>query len=1045
MAAAVPLSLAILSACSWRLFFCARDSRLEAALLTSVFTISVWGICGALCLIVGAFTPLYCAGAVVAAAVAVLGLRARIGPPRPSPARRKTSPLALATCGALLLVGVGLRSPPMDAALAGRDQGTYMLRAAAAARDGALSRTNPALAAASRSLNDRPGPADIVGLYPVDDLLHREGVYEGAYRPGFYLADRSTGTVVPQFLHLFPALLGMTRWWLPAALTPCLNLFISALWLLMSFRVGLRFFQRELPALAWVATLALDPLAIWVGRNPLTEPLDALLWMTALLCLLRETTDGDRAPLAAAFFLGVAAWLRGNIWLLAPIMLVPLLLPTRVPSDTEQSERDAEHEVTDKPRPRGDGWLAPLALWWLLAVTSLIVHAMTSFPYLHDELQRLSLATSLTPAKIVWGAGGATLAVAGAATLRHALSSRAGPGVRRVAGLHGVLFVGSACILLGVIVARKIWLASATSAGLARLDLLWPAATAPVLLVAFAGGTWLVTSRDGAPPALGELRKQPMFSAMVLAVLGQASLYALPTLPQTGLFYYGRYLLPQLLPLAYGLCVAGLFAVGRRITRARARRAWEGITCVVLVGWVAGPLILSPTQRIQEYAASRSLVESIAGQLPAGSVVIAGGEGWLRAHTFNQVAGALELEHDVTVLPYRTREAAFATAMELLVGQPTFESSPPPPVFLLLNESTKDRPGGPDTRRAVVDLDLPAPLHTEPLATYELFGHRLERSAQERPTHALRNEIRLVLASVTHPSTAGSRTFPIPNAPSMTSDDPHGQALTCVRDERGWTVSLPPMKQGPRWLSLRVPPDQRDRVSRWRVLVDSQAFDAAILGEKRAERSTLGPWLLRAPPRTVTVIGATASTCDRALVSVSVSSLAPPPARPPLEGAVPHHRVTPPLAERGGYGQTQWTYGHIFNRFRLGASSSHELAGDSIWLSSDRPLTFPPSALGSGSYEVSLTLKGLDALDDDAANGRILVEIDGADPLELALDTLPSARVWTPVVGSVQLDAGAVGLSVTLAHPHHRSRVLLRDVALIPTSGGEEADPSNMR
>ncbi len=1046
MAAAVPISLVILLACSWRLFSYARNSPLERALIASVFTISVGGICGALCLVAGTFSPIHCAGSMVVAGLLVLGFCTRLSSPPASNARSQVSRLAVAACGALLLLGLGLRSPPMDAALAGRDQGTYMLRAAAAAKDGALWRTNPALAAAAQALDERPGPADIVGLYPVDKRPYREGVYEGAYRPGFYLADRSEGLVVPQFLHLFPALLGMTRWSLPGALTPAINLFISALWLLTSFCVGLRVFRRELPALAWTATLCLDPLAIWVGRNPLTEPLDALLWMTALLCLLRKPSDRGRAPLAAAFFLGVTAWLRGNMWLLAPIMLLPLLVPTRTPSKTEPATHDGVRETTLEARDTGDAPFAVLGIWWFLVVSSLTVHAISSFPYLHDELKRLALTTSLTPTKVVWGGGVATVAIAAAATLRHARSSRATPSLRRGAGPHRMLFVSAFYLTIGAILVRQMWLTSVPAAGLARLDLLWPAVTVPVLILAFVGGRRLVMTSAEPHPTLAGLRTEPLCVAMVMAIAGQVILYALPTLPQTGLFYYGRYLLPQLLPLAYGLCVAGLFAIGHRITRMRIRRRWEAITCVALVGWVASPLVFSPIQRIQEHAASRSLLESIASQIPEGSVVIAGGEGWLRAHTFNQVAGALEMEHDVTVLPYRTREAAFATAMELMVDVPPSTSSAPPTVFLLLNESTKNRPSGPGARRAIVDLNLPPPLHVEPQATYELFGHRLKRSAIARPTQALRNEIRLVLASVTLDPTATSRTFSVGSASAPVMRERKDGSVQCIQDDRGWTFRLPPMDAGPQWLTLRVPPAQRDHAKAWRVLARTRVLDAATLKETRAERTTLGPWLLRAPPEQLTVVGATASTCDEVLTSIVVSSLAPPATGPSVREGVPHHRITPPVSERGGYGQTHWTTGYVFNRFRLGASASYTLDGDSITLRSGHPLRFPPSALASGSYEVSLTLKGLDALDDVAAGGRILVELEGSEPLELALDDAPSAGVWTPTVGMVKLGRRAVaGLSVTLDLPQASAHVLLRDVALIPASEEPTAASPKLR
>lgn len=1046
MAVAVLLSFATLMACSWRLFSYARDVRLEAAVLSTVLSITVCGISGTLCLVAGSFTPLHCAGLNALAALGLLGIRSLLRPVPIPQSRAMASPLTLVACAALIILGIGLRSPPMDAALAGRDQGTYMLRAAAAARHGAIVRTNPALATASASIEDRPGPADIVGLYPVDHVPHREGVYEGAYRPGFYLADRSQGSVVPQFLHLFPALLGMLRWLIPADLTPTLNVGLSALWLLVCFCVGLRIFGRELAALTWTAILCLDPLAIWVGRNPLTEPLDALLWMTALLCLLRKSSDGARAPISAAFFLGAAAWARGNMWLVAPLMLVSLLVPSPRASASNTSQDDTVSEPTSEPFNGGDGRLGALATWWFLLSSSLAIHAITSFPYLHDELRRLSLPAEITPNRIIWGVCIASLVIAVAAKIGQSPVPLARSFSPVVATVRARLLGTSTFLLVVVVATRKFWLVGSTTAGLARIDLLWPAITAPVLALALIGGLHLAIGSDAPSPKMRALHSDPVFGAMLLAIVGQAALYALPTLPQSGLFYYGRYLLPQLLPLVYGLAVAGVFTLGLRMKSGHMRGACAWVTSVTLVGWVASSLVLTPAQRIEEYAASRQLIEELAEQIPPRAVVIAGGEGWLHAHTYNQVAGALEIEHDITVLPYRTREAAFATAMELLVHRPLAEASPPPPVFLLLNESGKDRPGGPGVRRALIDVDFPAPLRIEPVAAFELFGHRLERSGDRRPERVLRNEIRLVLASVAKDATSNSRTFSIAAATTPLGEQ-RGDVLACIRDgDYGWSVRLPRAERGgPVWMSLVVPPRQRANARNWRVSIDSMPHDPAILKEKRAERSTLGPWLLRAPPSLVTIQGATAATCADALSSLTLTHVGDRTTRAP-SGNLTHRRIAPALSERGGYGDTTWTYGHMFNRFRLGARAPHVLEGDSIWLRRDHPIHFPPMLLGPGSYEVSATLKGLESLDlANTEDWRIVFEFDGADPLELALGDRPQGSVWTPVVGIIRADAPVLGLSVTLHAPDERARVELRDVALIPVVPGVEAAPTKLR
>jgi hypothetical protein len=100
----------------------------------------------------------------------------------------------------------------MDYALAGRDQGTYTLRAEHTARTSAIAFVDPVLERAGAERGQRSGPDDLLGLYPRRGESWRTDVYEGSYRPGFYLADRESGVVVPQFLHLHPMLLTAAIW-----------------------------------------------------------------------------------------------------------------------------------------------------------------------------------------------------------------------------------------------------------------------------------------------------------------------------------------------------------------------------------------------------------------------------------------------------------------------------------------------------------------------------------------------------------------------------------------------------------------------------------------------------------------------------------------------------------------------------------------------------------------------------------------------------------------------------------------------------------------
>ncbi|MGB1698875.1 MAG: hypothetical protein ACPHRO_02900, partial [Nannocystaceae bacterium] len=161
---------------------------------------------------------------------------------------------------------------------------------------------------------------------------------------------------------------------------------------------------------------------------------------------------------------------------------------------------------------------------------------------------------------------------------------------------------------------------------------------------------------------------------------------------------------------------------------------------------------------------------------------------------------------------------------------------------------------------------------------------------------------------------------------------------------------------------------------------------------------------------------------------------------------ITHHRISPSLGERQGYGDTTWVYGHVFNRFRLGAHSGRDLEADSIWLTRDHPLQFPPIYVRPGAYEVSLTLTGLDELrDTDTSEWHITVAFDDEAPVELEFPAELSTRIWTPTLGLVHPRTPALGLSVTLHTPLDNARVQLRDVTLIDVSGIPEETPSKLR
>ncbi|MBA3546287.1 MAG: hypothetical protein H0T76_07390, partial [Nannocystis sp.] len=267
---------------------------------------------------------------------------------------------------ALATLTLALRWPAIPAELGGRDQGTYVLRARHTLRTGALGLVDPVLAAAGRAQGSRPGPGDILGLYPIESGPGRDDRYEGAYRPGFYLASRTRGEVVPQFLHLHPTLLATAGLVVGADHMGALLYLQALLAVLAMWALGRRLWPRGPWALLAALLYALSPIAVWVQRTPLTESLTGLLLLAAALALARGLRTGEDMTVHAALLLGATGWIRGNAWLTAPLVLALLWL---------------------SPRSGPRRLAGPAALFGMLML-SLATHVATSYPYLFDELRR---------------------------------------------------------------------------------------------------------------------------------------------------------------------------------------------------------------------------------------------------------------------------------------------------------------------------------------------------------------------------------------------------------------------------------------------------------------------------------------------------------------------------------------------------------------------------------------------------------------------------------------------------------------------------------
>jgi hypothetical protein len=932
---------------------------------------------------------------------------------------------------AIVAAGVALRLPTIPAPLAGRDQGTYELRAAATMRTGSIGWTDQTLAQAGRELDSgAAGPIDILGLYPTSDEPWRADRYEAAYRPGAYLGDREAGEVVPQFFHLHPMLLAVAglafaRPWL--AIT-----WASALWLLAFACCARRLWPRGPWAAMAVILVVGSPLAIWTGRTPLSEnPMAALEW-AAVLVALRLRDGSERASWRAgpwarseaegvgarggeaehdpsparqredgawwlAGLLALAAFVRGNALLMLPIVLALAWL---------------------RPRTRGSH-AAHLLLAGLLA--SVIVHAATSYPYLHDELLRRLPGTGLGPVSLI------TLALLGAGAwvlVDRELARRSDAAAILTAALPRVL-------ALGLLAAFVLWwsLRSRAPEGppFARLD------AAPVLLGlpllgAAAIGTIVLARRWRATP------HELWLLALAAVVPCTAALYAPRELPALAFFYYGRYLVPELLPAAALLATAAIEALVTWLPRKRLATFVGLLLGAGLIASVSGPMVRHPQMRLREHASGRDAVEWLAARLPADAIVIAGGEGWHHGHTHNQVGGALTMAHGIEVLPYRTREDAWLSAWELLVAGPTRRGEASPPVFLLVNEAAHQYTRDDGARVALLDDQLWAPFRIERAALLELFVHALTPVPDQLPTRVARHELRMALLRIHVDPTELARIheFELDRA--------------CVTPEQPLRIELPRPADA-RHLVVVTKDADPHAVPNWRVRIDDQAvFAEPPKGLRPHPRASLGPIPLplgRAADPLILELTPPASSepttaGDCPWGRVALVRMLPAERSNLLELApdrIEAATVVPPEDFDQAIVPTTWVPGRSLSRFRPGTTRNDgrkpTVVGVALELPAGDALHFAPIDVPSNAEGLDVLVTLANTQTEEGAEMRVF-----ADEHEIGTLRVPAMRRGSWVAPPLRWQPRSERTSMRVELVAADGSVELRDVALFVRTPG---------
>ena len=471
-----------------------------------------------------------------ALALAALGYlvarrRVAVGPDR-------AGVVAVLGCGAL---AVAMFLPGFSYGVADKDPGGYVAHAVEIARNGSYSFTDPALA----------HPTLPVGFSS-----------PGARLPGVFVADAESGLIVPQFLHLWPALLatsydvagfgGIT------ATTPLLGAVAVMALVGLLRRVG----GVAAGAIGGVL-LATNMVQVWQAKYPTSEVLAQALFVGTLLAVVVAIRERwGPAAFVAGLLTSVGFLARADGWLL--VMLAAATLAALWVS------RRADASVAWGAA--GLLALLPYALWQAYGPTAYYTRS-NGVPSLFVTLLLLLL--------VAFGAVGARHVLARPAA--SLLSALARPGVQRRAGL-AVCAVAALLMVVGFL--RPVLFEHATYEYRGRLQPTYDEYS----LIRLA---WFLTlpgfALAGAGLAVVALRRWSAAAwAVVLPTLLLLPVFAWRSRNSSRLMWWARRYVPHVLPgLVVLLALALAFALvwerrGRRPLRIPAVLATLALTGVFL-------------------------------------------------------------------------------------------------------------------------------------------------------------------------------------------------------------------------------------------------------------------------------------------------------------------------------------------------------------------------------------------------------------------------------------------------------------------------------
>lgn len=218
---------------------------------------------------------------------------------------------------AILLIAFTLFFHPYPWVLGGRDPGVYINTGVNIANTGSVIIHDPLLA----SCMDETMQKAFYQIESRPEVLNKIK-YEGIQFPGFYITDKTTGEITPQFFYLWTTWIAIFYSLFELKIGLYVTSFFALLSILSIFFSGKTLFNKNVGLIASLI-LALNFAQIWYARYPTAEVFTQLLIFSGIATfILFNRTSNNYFGVISALCFGESFLIRiDTVYLLVPIIL----------------------------------------------------------------------------------------------------------------------------------------------------------------------------------------------------------------------------------------------------------------------------------------------------------------------------------------------------------------------------------------------------------------------------------------------------------------------------------------------------------------------------------------------------------------------------------------------------------------------------------------------------------------------------------------------------------------------------------------------------